>query len=514
MSHRSRVVLGIALGVLAAATIATAAELTLYQVTVPERRTVDVPMQPTAQAPRASMTAEMSFREGQATIEIRYSDMKPAVLFGGDITSYVLWAVARDGTFENLGELKVADDSDKLTFTTGLKAFSLLVTAETYPRVSSPSALVMFTSGPPKQDKKYPAEAFTFSGLGPAPAVGNRSLAGLAWDPKANLEVVQAERVVEKAAAAGADQRTPDLWREMQTTLNQSRALAAGSSHRRTATEYAGRAVALASESLQTIRRQIEAAKLEAQIAKRKAEMAALEERAATAEKQAEAAAQQAQEARQQAEANRQQAMTAQQELELAVQQKADAAAAVATAQAELTQLATEKEQLQQTVADETAKAEQLKQEKEELSSRLQGALSSVAETTSTARGLIVNLPDILFDTSKATLKPGTREVIAKLSGILLMMPELNLRIEGHTDSTGSRELNQTLSERRALSVQDYLVSQGIDATRMTAVGYGWDRPVADNSTAEGRKKNRRVEIVIGEGTIQEAPATAVTESP
>jgi outer membrane protein OmpA-like peptidoglycan-associated protein len=508
MKRSTQAVLWVVAGALAAATVATAGEVTLYQVTVPERRTLEVPMVATAQAPQADMTAEMSFREGQATIEIRYKDMKPAVLLGGDITSYVLWAIARDGAFENLGELKVRDDSDKLEFTSGLKAFSLLVTAETYPRVSRPSALVMFASGAPKKEKKYPAEAFVFSGLGPTPTVGVRSLAGIAWDRSANLDVVQAERIVDLASQAGATQRTPDLSQEMQTALGQARNYNRRSRDRST-TDYAGRAVALASESLQIIRRQNEAAELERQIAARKAEMAALEKRASAAEQQATAAQQQAEAARQQAAASQQQAMTAQQQLDLATQQKAEAAAAITAAQAELTRLADEKTRLEQSVAEESARAEKLKQEKEELSSRLQGALSRVAETTSTARGLIVNLPDILFDLNQATLKPGAREVIAKLSGILLMMPELNLRIEGHTDSTGSREYNQTLSEKRALSVQDFLMSQGIDSKRITAVGYGWDRPVADNSTAEGRSKNRRVEIVIGEGTIQEAPAPA-----
>ncbi len=529
MRWQTKAALWFVAGVLATATVASAAEVTLYQVTVPERRTLEVPMVGTAQAPQAEMTAEMSFREGQATIEIRYKDMKPAVLLGGDITSYVLWAIARDGAFENLGELKVRDDSDKLEFTSGLKAFSLLVTAETYPRVSRPSELVMFTSGAPRKEKKYPAEAFVFSGLGPAPTVGNKSLAGIAWDRSANLDVVQAERIVDLAGQAGAAQRTPDLWQEQKTALGQARNFNTRSRDRST-TDYAGRAVALASESLQTIRRQNEAAELERQIVARKAEMAALEGRASAAEQQAtaaqqqaaaaqqqaeaarqqaEAARQQAEASQQQAEASQQQAMTAQQQLDIATQQKAEAAAAIATAQAELARLADEKTRLEQSVAEESARAEKLKQEKEELSSRLQGALSRVAETTSTARGLIVNLPDILFDLNQATLKPGTREVIAKLSGILLMMPELNLRIEGHTDSTGSREYNQTLSEKRAISVQDFLMSQGIDSKRITAVGYGWDRPVADNSTAAGRSKNRRVEIVIGEGTIQEAPAPA-----
>ena len=106
---------------------------------------------------------------------------------------------------------------------------------------------------------------------------------------------------------------------------------------------------------------------------------------------------------------------------------------------------------------------------------------------------MIVSLPDILFDTNEATLKNEAKVVIAKLAGILLILPELNLRVEGHTDSTGSADYNQTLSERRASALRDFLAQQGIGGQRMVAVGYGLTRPVADNATREGRASNRRV---------------------
>ncbi len=141
-----------------------------------------------------------------------------------------------------------------------------------------------------------------------------------------------------------------------------------------------------------------------------------------------------------------------------------------------------------------------LEREKAELSTRLQGALSQVADTQKSARGMIVSLPDILFDINEATLKNEAKIVIAKLAGILLILPELNLRVEGHTDSTGSADYNQGLSERRAAPVRDFLAQQGIGGQRMISVGYGLTRPVADNSTREGRARNRRVEIVIAEG--------------
>jgi outer membrane protein OmpA-like peptidoglycan-associated protein len=157
------------------------------------------------------------------------------------------------------------------------------------------------------------------------------------------------------------------------------------------------------------------------------------------------------------------------------------------------------------TVGSLETEKQRLARDKAILSDRLQGALSKVAETQSTARGMIVNLPDILFDVNQSTLKDDAELVIAKLAGILLIMQDLNLRVEGHTDSTGSDAYNQRLSEQRAQSVYDFLFAQGIEAHRMKAVGYGPTRPIADNATTEGRSKNRRVEIVISEGVVAEA---------
>lgn len=152
---------------------------------------------------------------------------------------------------------------------------------------------------------------------------------------------------------------------------------------------------------------------------------------------------------------------------------------------------------------------EALAQEKERMSQRLQGALQMVAETKQSARGLIVNLPDILFDFNRATLKEPSRVTLAKLAGILLIMPELNLRAEGHTDAVGGEEYNLQLSDKRATAVVDFLRAQGVDAARMTPAGYGMARPIADNGTEAGRAKNRRVEIVIAEGVVREDESPA-----
>jgi len=135
-----------------------------------------------------------------------------------------------------------------------------------------------------------------------------------------------------------------------------------------------------------------------------------------------------------------------------------------------------------------------------------------ILETRDTARGLIVNLSDVLFDTGKWTLKPGAREKLAKISGIILSHPGLKLEVEGHTDSVGSDEFNQTLSERRAFSVRDFLVQEGINGSSITATGFGESRPVASNDTATGRQLNRRVEMVVS-GDIIGTPISGPTSS-
>lgn len=128
-----------------------------------------------------------------------------------------------------------------------------------------------------------------------------------------------------------------------------------------------------------------------------------------------------------------------------------------------------------------------------------------ILQTRDTARGLIVNMSDVLFDTGKYTLRPAAREKLAKVSGIILSHPGLALEVEGHTDSVGSDEYNMRLSEQRANSVRDYLIAQGINPAIVTARGFGKTMPIADNSTPQGRQMNRRVELVVS-GTIIGAP--------
>jgi outer membrane protein OmpA-like peptidoglycan-associated protein len=396
--------------------------------------------------------------------------------------------VTRDGTVENLGELWVREASETVEYSTGQKSFAMIVTAESHPLVSQPSELVMFWSLPAKSKKATSAE-FSFSGFAPAPKIEYPSVARVIWDRGEPLDLRQAQKAYELAKAAGAEDYAPTQLLRARTTLAQATSLASSNKTKATV-DYSRRTIALAAEALQVTARQKEAEAVEAEIARRKAEMEALTARASEAEATAAAAAVALEEA------NR--------AIEEVQRSRTEAEAAVLAARGELDRIEAERVALAASVAALEAQSAELAREKAELSDRLQGALSQVADTQESARGMIVSLPDILFDLNEATLKNEAKVVIAKLAGILLILPELNLRVEGHTDSTGSADYNQGLSERRAASVRDFLAQQGIDWQRMVAVGYGLTRPVADNATREGRAKNRRVEIVIAEGVVSE----------
>jgi outer membrane protein OmpA-like peptidoglycan-associated protein len=140
--------------------------------------------------------------------------------------------------------------------------------------------------------------------------------------------------------------------------------------------------------------------------------------------------------------------------------------------------------------------------DREELRARLLQQFNAILATRDTARGLVVNMSDVLFDSGKFTLRPLAREKLAKISGIVLAYPSLRLAIEGNTDSVGSEALNQTLSEQRALGVRSCLTQQGVPASSTTAAGFGKDQPIASNTTAEGRQQNRRVELVVSGDVI------------
>jgi outer membrane protein OmpA-like peptidoglycan-associated protein len=267
--------------------------------------------------------------------------------------------------------------------------------------------------------------------------------------------------------------------------------------------------------------------------AKIAADKKAAEEREAKARADAAAEAQrrlEAEQARKQAEAAQAEALRMKQEAEKAAAEaarqkaEADQARQAALAQQQAAQAAADQAARDKAAADAQrraaeAEAERARQaaaqaeaEKAQLRAQLLAQLNSILQTRDSARGLIVNMSDVLFDTGSYTLKPGAREKLAKISGIVLAHPGLSLQIEGHTDSVGGDEFNQQLSERRADSVRDFLAENGVPGTSITARGFGKTQPVASNDTAEGRQRNRRVEIVVNGDAIGDTASASATQ--
>jgi outer membrane protein OmpA-like peptidoglycan-associated protein len=188
-----------------------------------------------------------------------------------------------------------------------------------------------------------------------------------------------------------------------------------------------------------------------------------------------------------QLEMNRAQADSAQTKLDSAANQAA-AATAVADARAD--------------AAKANRNADRAETDKAEMRTRMAAQLNLILQTRDSARGLIVNMSDVLFDTGQYSLKYGAREKLAKVAGILLAYPGISVQVGGYTDNVGNDAMNETLSKNRAGSVRDYLVKSGVSTNSVTAEGFGSTQPVASNDNATGRQQNRRVELVVSGDVI------------
>jgi outer membrane protein OmpA-like peptidoglycan-associated protein len=135
---------------------------------------------------------------------------------------------------------------------------------------------------------------------------------------------------------------------------------------------------------------------------------------------------------------------------------------------------------------------------RQDLLSRLNQALP----TRETDRGLVSEIGGVQFATGTADLNASAREGLARFAGIVASYPDLKFKVEGHTDNTGSAQTNDALSVKRAIAVRDYLIGQHVAASNIDAQGLGSSHPIADNTTADGRARNRRVEIVISGGPL------------
>jgi outer membrane protein OmpA-like peptidoglycan-associated protein len=394
---------------------------------------------------------EIKAKAGATSVDAEVKGLKPPSTLGSEFLTYVLWAVTPEGRTGNMGEILLNKNGDgKLSATTPAQTFSLVVTAEPYFAVRVPSEMVVLQNERRKDTKGkiFPVNEYKLLKRAQYEKMGNPL--ALTLDPSVPLEMYEARNAVEIAKSHGADKYAPEIFSKAEASLKMAENSLASNADKK----------AVSSTARQTAQFSEDARILAVQ--RQEEERIAKEREEAAAKAKAEAEAQAAAEA---AEAKR----------------KADAEAAEANRK----------------IAEKEQAIQAAEHEKQQLRVRLLEQFNRVLPTTDSPRGLVVNMGDVLFDTGKSDLRSGAREALAKLSGIVLNYPSLRLAIEGHTDSTGSAEFNQTLSEKRADAVRDYLVSQGLDAAKLSSQGMGMNDPVADNDTAEGRQKNRRVEIVV-----------------
>lgn len=455
--------------------------------------------------PLAKGDASVEGRNGRIAISADFRNLTPAVNFGPEYLTYVLWAVTPEGKTNNLGELLLSGDKSKLQATTTLQTFGLIVTAEPYYAVSNPSDAVVLenvvlpgTSGTLQQAEVN----YSLFGRG----LYSYDVAGAARSyPKAEapLEVEEARNAVQIANNLGAKQYAPDVMRDAQQSLRNAEGMLNGGD-RKVSVQDSRDAVQKAAEAVQmTIQRMGEEAQARerAASAQQTAEAKAQAEAAAAKQQQEAAARREAEQQKQQAEAQAQQDAQARAQAEAQAQQESAArAAADAKAKREAEARAAAEAQSQQdsqAAARAQAAAAQAELEKQQLRAALLEQFNRILPTTDTPRGLKVNMADVLFAFGKADLQPAAREALAKFSGIVMAHPGLKMQVEGFTDSVGTDSFNQTLSENRANNVRAYLIAQSLDPSAINSIGYGKSNPVASNDTASGRQQNRRVEILI-----------------
>jgi outer membrane protein OmpA-like peptidoglycan-associated protein len=401
----------------------------------------------------------------------------------------------------NLGEVLWTHGHADTTVTTNLQSFGLILTAEPYFAVTMPSDLVIMqnvvlndkTTGVLETINAHytllPRGAYTDT------AGRHTVLHPITRDDRSPLELYEAINAVQIAEAAGADQYAAESMAKAKQDLQNAQAMDLHQKEMKQEITYAREAVQTAEDSRLITIRKIKAGDEAAEKARIEADRRKAQDDAAAAQAQAQQSAAAAQAAQDQ---------QAQAQAQAAAAQQQEAAAQAAAAQARAQQQAAE------------AAAAAAAQQTADMREKLRAQLNSVLNTQETARGLIVNMSDVLFDFNKYTLKSDAEVKLAKISGILLTYPNLKVQVEGYTDSVGSDEYNLKLSQERATAVQAFLIEQGVQPGNITSQGYGKADPVADNSTNSGRTQNRRVAMVVSGQSIgvQEAAPTSSMNQP
>jgi outer membrane protein OmpA-like peptidoglycan-associated protein len=494
-----------------------------------------------------SGTATVESERGVIRVSADFKNFAPPSSFGPEYLTYVLWAISPDGRPVNLGELTLdhyGEGSKSAVKTTSeIQTFGMIVTAEPYYAVTQPSDVVVMENVVRKDtrgvieiiDAKYellPRGLYTAEGKA-------RGFQPIHVDKKNPFELYEAGNAVMLARLAGADKYATDSFQKALDSLDwatrnqnqkpgqkpvitMAREAVLRAEDARVIAIRAQREEVLAQERAASLARETaskakaedeareraradkERAEADAQRVRAEAERAAAEQAQARAQAIAQADRADAERARAEALVATQQANNQRQQVEMA---KLEADRARQEALEQQQKLAAQADQAREAAA-------RAQQEQAELRHQLLIQFNQILQTRESARGLIVNMSDVLFDTGQYTLKPGAREKLAKVSGIILAHPGLKITVEGHTDSVGGDEYNLKLSENRANAVRTYLVSQGLNSGSVTAQGFGKTRPVAENSSAVGRQRNRRVELVVSGEVLGTTVGAALTPAP
>jgi outer membrane protein OmpA-like peptidoglycan-associated protein len=417
--------------------------------------------------PSANGQAKVESKRGSMNIEVEFSNLHKPTIFGNEYLTYILWAISPEGRAVNLGEVLVGDNHrSKLDVTTDLQSFALIVTAEPYYAVRQPSNVVVLENIV-RSDTKGTSEAV--NAKYELMERGGYIPSGYKFDPvvldaKLPLEFLEARNALRIAKSEGAEQYAIDSYQHAVQLMN-------------TADGYATEKHSPKKQLIATSRDAVQTAEDAREIAiKQVGEEHLANERQASADAQAKSQG-----------------------------QADDAIRERDKAQADADQSRLTAQQAQQDT-------HQAQDDKAAMRARLSQQLNNVLATRDSARGLIVSMSDVLFDTGKYSLKPDAREKLAKVSGILLSYPGLNIQVGGYTDNVGGDEMNQELSEHRAGSVRDYLVQEGVATNSVSVKGFGDTLPVASNDSSAGRQQNRRVELLVSGDAIG-SPANATVGS-
>jgi len=481
-----------------------------------ENKKTSVNLTGTSLAPRVLGKVDVEYKKNDARIRLKVQNLDSPQTFGPFYTTFVVWAITPEGQAENLNELP-SGYAAEVQAQSAAQTFGVIITAEPHSAVKMPSQKLVAETTLPKNATPGVQTTQADYRADKGNLYETREDSSLKADYTTPRLVLGARRSLDIARRAGAKEFSREEWKQAEEKLATLEQI--WPRNLKDETKFSGlardvmrmsqvaRDLAIEREDqaridnerqerirrLEEARAQAEAAKAEAERIKLEADRARAEAELAKARAEsAQAEAVKAERAAAAERANREQASREAESQRLA----AERAQAEARAETERARAETERAKLA---------AEEAKRERDAALQKLYVSLSEILDTKRETRGFIVNLGDVLFDTGRATLKPAAREKLSKLAGILLAYPgQLTLEIEGHTDSVGSDDLNNKLSQNRAQSVNDYLTSAGVKTERIKAVqGFGKTKPIATNDTAAGRQMNRRVEVVIDDAQTQ-----------